>query len=247
MIRRLCSTASHLIQVCLALFSIGATAAGPKTITLANGEWPPYTSESLPDYGSVSRLVTAAFAHEGIKVNYVFFPWKRALEESRAGKLDGTLIWARTDDREADFLYSDAVLTTNYVLFFRKDKPVHWNRLEDLRGLTIGGILGSTPTGEYAALAQQGVFKREVAATDALNLRKLAAGHLDAAGIEMEVGRYLLANEVSDIADSISYDPKPIVVVPDYLLISKKTADADELMRRFNHGLAAVKAATAPR
>src|SRR3569623_833694 len=127
LIRRLCSTASHLIQVCLALFSIGATAAGPKTITLANGEWPPYTSESLPDYGSVSRLVTAAFAHEGIKVNYVFFPWKRALEDSRAGKLDGTLIWARTDYREADFLYSDAVLTTNYVLFFRKDKPVHWN------------------------------------------------------------------------------------------------------------------------
>jgi len=221
----------------------GAADTVPSSIRLANGEWPPFTSAALPGYGSVSQRVSDAFARAGIKVQYQFFPWKRALEEARDGKLDGTLVWAHTADRDADFLYSDPVLVTPYVVFFRKSKPVHWQTLRDLKGLTIGGTLGATPTGEYAELARQGVFRREVADDDELNLRKLAAGHLDAATIEPDVGIYLLKNRLQDIAADIDYDPKPVIVVPNYLLISRKTGGAAELVRRFNLGLAALPAA----
>ena len=211
-------------------------------ITLANVEWPPFTSHQLTDDGYISRRVTDAFAISGVQVRYVFLPWKRALEETRDGRFAGTLVWAHTEDRDRDFLYSDPILVSRYVLFYNRNRPVHWEHLQDLHGLTIGGVLGATPTGEYGDLINAGVFKREVSASDELNLRKLAAGHLDAAAIELEVGQYLLANEDKDIADQVGYDPKSVVVVPDYLLISKKTSHGEELMHRFNQGLAALPA-----
>jgi polar amino acid transport system substrate-binding protein len=229
----------------LLLFGLPAIAAEPPartTLTLSNCEWPPYTSSSLPGQGRISELVRAAFAKEGIDVRYEFLPWKRALEEARNGEYDGSIVWAHTPDREADFVFSDAVVTTDYVLFFARSRPIHWKSLYDLRGLTIGGVLGATPTGEYADLAAAGVFKREVARSDELNLRKAAAGHLDAAGVEREVGNYLLSTTAKDIADQIDFDPKPIVRVSNYLMLSKKTPHAEELIRRFNRGLAAVQA-----
>ncbi len=224
------------------LVSLMATAGTPTTITLANVEWPPFTSASLPDDGRISRRVADAFALEGIQVRYEFMPWKRAIEEARAGRYDGTLIWARAPGREQDFYYSEPVLTTRYVLFYAKSRPVHWNQLTDLRGLTIGGVLGATPTGEYGDLANAGVFKREESVSDELNLRKLAAGHLDAAAVEESVGNYLLANQDKDVADQLAYDPKPLIIVSDYLLISKKTPQGEALTRRFNQGLARLQA-----
>lgn len=214
----------------------------PATVTLANVEWAPFMSEGLPDGGRISRLVANAFALEGVQVRYQFLPWKRAIEEARAGKFDGTLVWARTADREQDFFFSEPVLTTRYVLFYARARPVHWDKLQDLRGLTIGGVLGSTPTGEYADLARAGVFKREESVSDELNLRKVAAGHLDAAAVEVEVGRYLLANQDKDLAGLLACDDHPLIVVDDFLLVSKKTPHGDELIRRFNHGLAALQA-----
>lgn len=233
--------AALLTSFCL--FTAVATADPlPTTVTLANVEWSPFTSESLPDDGRVSRLVADAFSLEGIQVRYQFLPWKRAIEETRAGRFDGTLVWARTTDREQDFYYSDTVLTTRYVLFYSKSRPVHWDKLTDLRGLTIGGVLGATPTGEYADLARAGVFKREESVSDELNLRKVAAGHLDAAAVEEQVGNFLLANQDKDIAGQLAYEAKPIIVVNDYLLISRKTPHGDELIRHFNHGLATLQA-----
>ncbi len=66
-----------------------------ETIRIANGEWMPYHSKSLPHYGAGSRIVTEAFALEGVKVKWGFMPWKRGYIQAKKGyqwdaQLDGS-------------------------------------------------------------------------------------------------------------------------------------------------------------
>jgi len=60
------------------LFSLGSAYAGAESVVLATGEWPPYTSEKLPEYGFVTKIVTAACNAGGITPEYHFYPWARA-------------------------------------------------------------------------------------------------------------------------------------------------------------------------
>lgn len=55
-----------------------------ETITLTNGEWAPYLSESFKYGGFLSRVCSEAFALEGVDVEYEYLPWKRAYESARA-------------------------------------------------------------------------------------------------------------------------------------------------------------------
>ena len=64
-----------------------------ETIRIANGEWPPYLSKELKHYGVASRIVAEAFALEGVKVKYGFFPWGRAYAVVQRGEWDGSVIW----------------------------------------------------------------------------------------------------------------------------------------------------------
>jgi len=57
-----------------ALFCVATQVLAGETIRLANGEWVPYQSKSLKHCGAVSRIVTKAFASEGITVEYEYFP-----------------------------------------------------------------------------------------------------------------------------------------------------------------------------
>ena len=50
-----------------------------KTITITNGEWDPLFSKNLKHYGVTSHIVTEAFALEGYKVKYSFYPWTGAV------------------------------------------------------------------------------------------------------------------------------------------------------------------------
>jgi polar amino acid transport system substrate-binding protein len=226
----------------LCLISAAAHAAPVTSVTLASGEWPPYLSEHLPGYGSASRIVDAAFALQGIKVEYQFFPWKRAYEEAREGRLDGTLIWAKYPAREADFLFSDEIVRTHVVLFYAKARPIHWQTLRDLAPYRIGGALGYYYGEEYSKLENEGVLKMELAASDEINLRKLAANHLDLTPVERDAGLYMLATSLHDIADQLAYDPRNLQTAAHYVLISKRSPHAEEILRRFNLGLAQLHA-----
>ncbi len=50
-----------------------------KPVRLATLEWPPYTSQSLPDGGLTGHIVKRAFAEAGLEVEFDFYPWQRAV------------------------------------------------------------------------------------------------------------------------------------------------------------------------
>jgi len=85
-------------------------------ISIAIGEWPPFISENLKHYGVVPRIVTEAFALGNVKVDYGFFPWKRAMEYANEGDWDGSAVWGYTSERGKTLLYSDPVRTEKYQI-----------------------------------------------------------------------------------------------------------------------------------
>ena len=69
---------------------------------------------------------------------------------------------------------------------------INWQTLEDLDRYTIGTVAGYANTLEFDALAAQGRLTVDQSNTDALNLRKVLAGRVDAAIVDANVFSHLL-------------------------------------------------------
>lgn len=219
---------------------LAAPWARAETITLSNGEWLPYLSESLPHYGIVSRIVSEAFALEGITVQYVFRPWPRAYAEAQRGLVNGSLVWSvgpAATERAREFLSSDTVLEAQSVFFHRKGYHFKWTRDADLAGLRIGGVAGY----EYRFEDVPGVHL-DRAPNEELNLRKLLAGRVDVVAASLDVGRYILRTR---------FKPEEAAVITvaavgrgstQYRLIMRRADAANAgYIERFNRGLRKLK------
>jgi polar amino acid transport system substrate-binding protein len=231
---------------CLAavLLGLGRLAAADTTITLANGDWPPYMGKNLPHAGSVSRIVSEAFATEGVKVKFEFMPWARGLEEAKAGHLDGTFVWSKTPERETIFYLTEPVFIEKVYLLYPKAKPLHFNQLSDLSKASLGATIGYNYGPEWNRLEQSKGLQVSRVPSDEQNLQKLLGGRVDAFPIDLTVGMYML-NQIGGAAamDKVGYDAaKPLQQEAMYMLISRQAANGAELVRKFNAGLAKLKA-----
>jgi polar amino acid transport system substrate-binding protein len=215
--------------------------ARAEAIILANGEWPPFLSSSLPEYGFASHIVSQSFKEVGVDVEYEFVPWKRAETEVKYGHIDGSLVWSKQPERDEFAYFSEPVLQLNEVLFSLKKHPLQWSKIEDLSGLEISLALGSTP----------GIFKQPIAEgwislirTKDIEsgFRMLLSGRIDACPVIDSVGHYLLRTKFSQeerekIMSSVKYSE----VVYYRLMLSKSVKENKQLMVKFNQGLKALK------
>lgn len=219
-----------------------AAEQNPTTIRIATGEWPPYTSEKLNGYGIGCKLISEAFAAAGVKVTYVFYPWNRSLELARRGGIDATATWFESADRRADFHLSDPLFDSKFLLYYLKASPVAWQKIDDLRGLKIGATTGYFYGEAFARAEKAGEFTVIRASSDETNLKNLLLGRLDAFPLDQQVAEFLLANELP-AADAARIGSNAIAVHsrPQLLLISRKAANGEALIRLFNQGLSAIR------
>ena len=213
------------------------------SIRLANGEWPPYYSQSLEGYGVGSRIVTEAFALSGIRVDYEFYPWKRALALARSGTLDGVVGFDRNPERDRDFYFSDVVWTSRWVFFHLKTRVFSWDSLGDLRGLPVGGTLGYMYTQDFLDAERAKTITVFRAPSDYLGFKMLLGGNVFVFPQLREVGWYQLRTTFpAEDAARVTAHSRPLGMHEDYLLLSRKRPDAERLMLLFNEGLRALKA-----
>lgn len=211
------------------------------SVSVALGEWPPFISEELPGFGSVSRIVNSAFKSQGLQVKTGFFPWKRSYDLTRIADWDATAVWVKSPERERRFLYSDPVMISHNVLFYRKDKKFDWKTLEDLEGYVIGGSTGYY----YGSVLETGeklnTFRMERIPDEAANFKKLLIGRVDLVVSNKEVG-YFLINSLLEKKqrDIITHHPKSVHLTSYHLIIGKKNPRAQSIMRTFNQGLGVV-------
>jgi len=247
-----------IVFICSMIFMFSSFAK--ETITLANGEWAPYLSEKEDFYGMWSHVVTEAFAQENIDVKYEFFPWSRALELGKKGRVhtntnenccDGTLMWRKTPERETDFYFSEPVFDVGYVFFAMKGlknkenipfEKIKWKDVKELAEFSIGGTNDYDYGTEFKKLEKDKVINIEYASSELKNLKKLQKGRIEIIPVGLDVGLAILKDNYSwDEREKFTFNPISFEDAPMYLLLSKKDPNNKILMEKFNAGLKKLK------
>ncbi len=226
-------------------FSAAHTRAADKSsltksvIQIATGEYPPWVSESQPQMGFISAIITRAFALENIQVRYVFMPWKRAYQDTSVGKYDATSYWYPSRERQQQFLYSDVLYTQEEHFFYHTAKPLkEWNDLEDLRHFKIGLSDGYTYIPELWKAGATGLLQIETAMGDDLNLAKLLQRRIDLFPVDRRMALQVLRTmQPKPAAGKLAYHPKPLVVTTSHLLFPKVLSASGNWRQSFNAGL----------
>jgi polar amino acid transport system substrate-binding protein len=228
---------SALAPIASALAAAAFLPAGANdVITLTSGEWPPYLSQYAPHKGVASRIVSEAFAAEGVTVKYVFRPWKRAYIEAERGEVNGSVIWGPGPGgatRARSFYFSDPVIEGQTVFFHLKSFAFDWNSYADLANVKIGGTAGYDYMFETDAR-----IKVDRAATDEASFRKLLAGRFQVLPSDLYGGLALLRSQFTpQEAARITFHHKPYTVTRYHLILSRKVKQNARYLALFNRGL----------
>ncbi|SMF22730.1 substrate-binding periplasmic protein [Pseudobacteriovorax antillogorgiicola] len=223
--------------------------AGAATITLANGEWPPFLSESKPHYGVASRIVTESFKAVAIDVKYVFLPWKRSYLMVKEGVYEGSLVWGKTPKRLKEVFFTDPVMTHETALFYKKENPkikqalnstIPWE--QRLKGLKVVLSLGSTST-FFDKLQEQDVIKVQRTRKPEHSLQMLLIGRVDIVPLNAHIGRYILNTKFEKeqaklIGTTKSHGDSRWTY---HVIISKSAPQGASLVNQFNKGLKKIR------
>ena len=225
------------------VLNLGPAAAQDLLVRVAVGEWPPYFSETAEGYGTYAQVVTRAFELEGMKVEYGFFPWNRALLETKEGRWPVSAGWGITEERKPYFHFCDAVLTEREQFFHSRKRPVSAKTMEDFDGLSIGVLHGAALGEDMDRLVAE--HKVTIFRQNTLEdlFKMLRVGRVDLVpGNEFVAGDALTA--VFTPAEAEEYEALTDVAVEwDYrVIVSRKLKNGQELCQRFNRGLEALRA-----
>lgn len=211
-----------------------------ETVTVAVGEWPPYTSQHDVHAKIAQTLATEAFALEGVHTVYRYCPWKRCYVEVEEGRVDATLPWFRSAKREKAFLFSQEPLIHDKEVFFHlKSLDFHWTNFEDLKKYRVAGTLGYYDTD---LLESEGVPLDKVT-NEELNFEKMLVGRVDLYATSLDVGYYII-HKLYDPTKAVLFtnDPKPLHEADTFVMFSRKIPNGASLRDTFDKGLRALKA-----
>jgi len=208
-------------------------------VTLAAGDWEPFTSSREENANIAELIVIDAFKLVDIDVELKYFPWKRSFEMTKKGDFVGTFPWQVTKDREKDFYISEQTILVEKTVFFHlKDNEFNWETLDDLKKYKIGVTIGYSSEN---ILEAKGIKVSKVPKED-LNYKKLLKSRIDAYPAAFFVGYYQI-NMLFDPAKAALFTnhSKPLSEDGYHMLISKNIPNGKELVAKFDKGLKMLK------
>lgn len=238
MIKHWCAT----ICATLAL-SLAAGNSSAETITIATGEYSPFTVQDSKYGGFVNRVIKEAFSRQGVTVEFSYLPWKRALEETRSGKLAASSFWFFDQEREKEFIHSAPISEHRELLFHLSSISLpEWQNITDLSKFTFGATRGYTYTTEFWEGAKSGKLNVSEIVSDEQNFQKLIAGRVDVFPVDEVTGWQLINSKFPVAKEKIKTHTKPLRVTEGHLIFPKKNTDSMALVEKFNTALAEMRA-----
>ena len=226
-------------QVFALLLLWASAMASAETVTLAIGDWEPFTSARDPESQISQNIVQEAFATQGVTVVFDFMPWKRAYIAAQEGKVDGTFPWYSNEQRQQEMtIAEEPLMEEQEVFFYHADKNFDWSSFADLKQYRLGGTIGYS---HVDVLEGEGV-ELDKAKDDITNFKKLAAGRIDAFPVGLNVGKYLLKKNLSATeAAKIKQHSKALSSGEMFMLFTKNDRGR-QLADVLNKGVKALKA-----
>jgi polar amino acid transport system substrate-binding protein len=211
------------------VFACLSFAARGEKLRIVTEPWAPYVYEDGGKNLGLDYETTAiVFQRLGIEVEWQFLPWKRCLSMLETGQADGALDIFHSAERDSTLLYpSEPLSDVEFVMFYANDRPHPFNRLEELKGLTIGTSPGYLYSEDFS---QSQLFTREPAPTHEANFGKLVRGRIDLLITDRRVGQHLL--DELNIRSLITENPTVISRQSQFLAV-RRNAGMDLLVQRF--------------
>jgi len=208
-------------------------------IAMAIGEWPPYTSKKMKNYGMASEIVTSALKEVGIEPQYESYPFKRIFLNVSKGKKWAAFPYAYTKKRAKEVIYSkEPIIKIKDKLFYYKKRPVkEFKELKDLKSITIGGCLGYW----YNDLFKNAGLSIEYANRDLNSLKKLIIGRVDVVPMDEVAGWALIKKNFPDQVNNFKTFEKALKIKGSFLISSKKYPGSKELLKKFETGFKLIK------
>ena len=211
-----------------------APALRAETIALATGEWIPYTSSGMEQFGEFTEQVTIVLAEMGMQPEYRFYPWPRCFDSVLKGRVWAAFPYSHTEERAKKVLFSTPLSCSKTVFFYYgKDsdkEPYRFDRLEDLRDYIVGGVAGYF----YEELFQKAGLDVDYASDEISGLEKLKRGRVDLMPVNEKVGRHLIQTHFPDDIDRFHTLSRPMSLDSLHLIVSKSYPDAEKILLRFN-------------
>ena len=225
-----------IITMAIALPTIASSK--DRVIQVSTGEWPPFLSKNMKYYGVAARIISESFALEGIRIEYSWLPWQRSYNNVINGTSDASAIWAITDERSKELLFSDPIIKNTNVLFFNKNRPLNWASIKDLSGLIIGATNGYFYGEEFQQAETSGLITVERTSIESSNFKKLAANRIDVVIAERDTGYEIMKQVLTaEQIESLDFSQKEVASFTNHLVISKKIENGEALLSTFNKGL----------
>jgi len=230
----------NLLFFLICLVALCGTAGSPlRVIYLTTLEWPPYTSETLPDKGACVAVAKAAFAAMGYTLEVTFYPWQRCIYTAMNDKrYSGYFPEYYAEDRKENFIFSDPMGEGPLGFVEQKQKPIHWKKLSDLEELRIGTVSGYVNTSEFDQKAGRDELRIEPVVDDVTNLKKLLVNRIDIAVMDKYVFQYLINTDHSVAVgkEELQFNKRLLENKKLYICF-RKDKEGEELTRIFNEGL----------
>ncbi len=232
----LCRLGTRLLYQSLTLFTLWTgTGMAETLVVLGDDSYPPviHMQSGVPS-GFLVTILDRASALTGDRYEIHLSPWKRAYEKAIRSE-GGVVGISLTQERAKLFDFSKPIYDDDIQIVTLATKSFPYTRLEDLRGKTIGGVLGASYGESVDSAIAGGLFivERDVSQTG--RLRKLLAGRLDAAFIGNGLAGFeSVINSQDDLRTNralFSILPTPIARDPLHLAFAKNLNKREALDR----------------
>ena len=205
-------------------------------VRLASLEWPPYSTNSLPEQGMTSAVIRAAFAAVGYDVQIDIYPWSRTvrLGEDGASGYAGYFPRYYNEATASKTVYSPSVGEGPLGFVENIAHPVTWNTLDDLRGLTIGIVKDYANTEEFDRRVAAGELQVAETMSDRSNVLKIGYARQDLAVVDPNVLNYLIRHDqdVDQIADEIRMNGHLLEIKQLYVAFNLDNVALAEIFRQ---------------
>lgn len=218
--------------------AIGIPQSHAEAVRLVTGnDFEPYTDETLLGGGLATVLVRRTFERAGDQVTIDFTGWTRGYRFAKEGQYDGTFPYLLTEEREADMLASESLYSTRVLLVSSADRPLEFESLDALSGMTLCLPVGFAIAAEVEALVESDVVLRQEPQSYGDCFRLLLGERADFMVVDEDTLHTTIVEERLERAD-FHVAGKPVRILTNHLLISRAIPDGPAILDRFNAALA---------
>lgn len=181
--------------------------AQASTWKIATLEFPPHTCQKDCDgNGSMNKTLSEALKNVGVKTEFYWLPWSRAINETKKGKYIGYYP-AWPEDCQSGFMFSETISRSDLGIAERISHPLMFKQATDLAQYKIGTVQDYGNTKEINEMIQKGILKSEMAVKDEMNIKKVALGRLDGALVDVSMLKHFLMYQHPEYKNLIQLNP----------------------------------------